>query len=145
MDKKRNLFNLSFDFPIIGERQIALSLDPQIVNRTIKNSELTLLLRENLGERQDSAKIKKALEEFFVFLSEFLKFKTSNVFPKHYNASQKDGHFFLERQTNSYRFLIDSFQSNEKFYERFQVKLFAKDLSSEAIVTLFLVPQICEK
>ncbi len=145
IDKKKNQFNLVCDFPIVGEKALVLSLNPDIAKRTIKNFEFTEPLRENLGDRPDAPKIIKALEEFFLYLSDFLKYKNANQYPPSFAPSFKDGHFFMERQVNGYRFLVDSFQANDLFYERVQLKLFSKELSNDAIVTLFLVPQTCEK
>ena len=145
MDRKDNKFDLVLDFPIVGERELALSLNPEIVNRTIKNSEISELLNDHLGERADKKKIAKSIEEFFVFASDFMRFKAAGVYPKHYLATFNNDHFILERSTPSYRFVVDSFSANENFYERVVFKIFIKDLSSNAILTLFLVPQSCEK
>jgi len=145
IDKKKNLFNLVCDFPIVGEKSLALSLNPDVAKRSIKNFEFTDALKEHLGERPDAPKIVKALEDFFLYLSDFLKHKSTGVYPKNYTPTFKDGHFFMERTMNGTRFLVDSFQSNETYYERVQLKLFVKELSNDAIVTLFLVPQTCEK
>lgn len=146
IDRKKNKFDLVLDFPVIGERALALSMNPQVMNQTIKNSEITELLNEQLGERSDKKKISKSIEEFFVFASDFMRWKAAGVYPKHYSSSfSHDGHFVLERNTASYRFVVDSFSSNQKFYERVVFKIYIKDLSSDAILTLFLVPEICEK
>lgn len=132
------------DFPVIGERELALSLDPEFVNRTIKNSEITELLKDQLGERTDKAKIAKSIEEFFVFASDFMRFKAAKVYPKHFSASFSDNHFIMERTTPSYRFIVDNSVSNQKFYERVVFKIFVKDLSNDPILTLFLVPKECD-
>lgn len=132
------------DFPVVGERELALSLDPEQVNRTIKNSEITELLKDQLGERTDKARIAKAIEEFFVFASDFMRFKAANVYPKHFSASFSDNHFIMERSTPSYRFVVDNSVSNQKFYERVVFKIYVKDLSSDPILTLFLVPKECD-
>jgi hypothetical protein len=144
MDRPKNKFDLVLDFPIVGERELNISLDPAIVNSTIKNSEITKLLNDQLGERTDKKQIAKSVEEFFVFASDFMRFKAANIYPKHYSSSFIDDHFILERQTASYRFVVDNFSVNEKFYERVVFKIFIKDLSSNAILTLFLVPQSCD-
>lgn len=145
IDRRKNKFNLVLDFPIVGERQIELSLNPETVNKTIKNSEMTELLNDQLGEHADKRRIMKSVEEFFVFASDFIRYKASGVYPKHYSASFNDGHFVLERSTPSYRFIVDSFSPNQIFYERVVFKIFIKDLSSDAILTLFLVPESCDK
>ena len=145
IDKKKNMFFLGLEFPVIGERQVALSLNPVEANRVIKNSEITEMLKEHLGERKDRAKISKAVEEFFVFTSDFLRFKTTNVIPPHYNVTLKDDHFLLERTTNSYRFLVDNFSLGKDFYQRFVLKLFIKEYGNDPILTLFLIPETCEK
>lgn len=144
MDRRGNKFDLVLDFPIIGERELNISLDPAVVNRTIKNSEITEFLNEQLGERPDKARIAKSIEEFFVFASDFMRFKAAKVYPKHYASSFSNDHFILERETPSYRFVVDNFSANQNFYERVVFKIFIKDLSSNAIMTLFLVPQSCD-
>lgn len=145
IDKKKNMFFLGLEFPIIGERQVALSLNPVETNRVIKNVEITEMLKEHLGERKDKARIAKAVEEFFVFTSDFLRFKTSNTLPPHYNITLKDDHFLLERSTQSYRFLVDNFSLDKDFYQRFVLKLFIKEYGNDPILTLFLIPETCEK
>lgn len=144
IDKKGNKFDLVLDFPVIGEREIALSLDPEIVNRSIKNSDITELLKEQLGERADKARIAKSIEEFFVFASDFMRFKAASIFPKHYQASFIDGHFIMERSTPSYRFVVDNFVPNQNFYERVLFKIYIKELSADPILTLFLIPKECD-
>ena len=84
VDRKNNRFDLVLDFPIFGERQIQFSLNPEIANREIKNSEMTEFLNEQLGDRPNKKRIAKAVEEFFVFASDFMRFKAANIFPKHY-------------------------------------------------------------
>lgn len=139
-----NKFLLALDFPVVGEKLLDLSLDPEQVNREIKRSELSKLLKDHIGQHPFHAKIAKSVEEFFVFASDFLRFRVNNVLPSHYVVQFKDGHFLLERATPSYRFVVDNFSANEKFYERTVFKIFIKDYSPDAIVTLFLVPQACE-
>lgn len=144
LDPVKNTFNLAFDFPVIGEKLLSLSLNPQVVNRDIKNSEISELLKEQIGERPDRARIAKSVEEFFVFSSEFLRYRASNKLPLHYATKWADGHFILERTTPSYLFVVDNFAANDHFYERTVFKIFIRDHSTNPIVTLFLVPQTCE-
>lgn len=148
IDRDNNKFDLVLDFPVIGERAMYISLDPAVMNATIKNSEITQLLNEQLGERPDKKQLTKSIEEFFVFASDFMKFKAAGIYPRHYKSSFADGHFLLERETPSYKFLVDNFSPNEKFYERVVFKIFIKDLNKNsngnAIMTLFLVPQSCD-
>lgn len=144
-DRSGNKFDLVLDFPVVGEKPLYISLDPEEMNRSIKSSEVTQMLNEQLEGNPNKKRIAKAVEEFFVFASDFMRFKAANVYPKHYSSSFVDGHFVLERNTNSYRFVVDNFSSNENFYERTIFKIFIKDLSPNAILTLFLVPQSCEK
>lgn len=144
INRPKNQFDLVLDFAIVGERELNISLDPAIVNSTIKNSEITELLNDQLGDRTDKKQISKSIEEFFVFASDFMKYKAANIYPKHYTSTFIDDHFLLERQTPSYKFVVDNYQPNEKFYERVVFKIYIKDLSSNAIMTLFLVPQSCD-
>lgn len=144
-DRRGNKFDLVLDFPVVGEKALYISLDPEEMNRTIKSSEIAEMLNEQLEGNSNKKRIAKAVEEFFVFASDFMRFKAAKTYPKHYSSSFVDGHFVLERNTNSYRFAVDNFSSNENFYERTVFKIFIKDLSPNAILTLFLVPQSCEK
>lgn len=144
INRKENKFDLVLDFPVVGEREIALSLDPEIVNRSIKNSDITEMLKEQLGERADRARISKAISEFFVFASDFMRFRAVSVFPKHYQASFADNHFIMERSTPSYRFVVDNFVPNQNFYERLLFKIYVKELSADPILTLFLIPKECD-
>lgn len=144
LDRVKNTFNLAFDFPVVGEKLLSLSLNPQIVNRDIKNSEISELLKDQIGEREDRARIAKSVEEFFVFSSEFLRYRANNKLPLHYATKLSDGHFIMERATPSYLFLVDNFAANDHFYERTVFKIFLKEHSTNPIVTLFLVPQTCE-
>lgn len=114
------------------------------MNRTIKNSEITELLNDQLGERTDKVRIAKSIEEFFVFASDFMRFKAAGVYPKHFSGSFSDNHFVMERSTPSYKFVVDSSVPNQKFYERVVFKIFVKDLSNDPILTLFLVPKECD-
>lgn len=144
-DRAKNKFDLVLDFPVIGEKAIFISLNPKLMNEQIKSSEISVMLSDQLGNNPNKIRIVKAIEEFFVFVSEFMQFKAANAYPEHYLPSFIDGHFVLERSTKSYRFTVDNFSSNEKFYERSIFKIFIKDYSSSAILTLFLVPESCEK
>lgn len=144
IDRPKNKFDLVLDFPVVGERELELSLDPAEVNRSIKNSEITEFLKEHLSElRTDRQKIAKSIEEFFVFASDFMRFKAAGIYPKHFLASSENGHFIMERSTPSYRFVVDNSVANSKFFERVVFKIFIKELSNDAIMTLFLVPQEC--
>lgn len=148
IDRPNNKFDLVLDFPVIGERALIISLDPAVMNASIKDSEITQLLNEQLGDRTDKKQLGKSIEEFFVFASDFMKHKASGIYPRHYKSTFADSHFLMERETPSYKFHVDNFSANEKFYERVVFKIFIKDLSKNtngnAIMTLFLVPQSCD-
>lgn len=144
LNHQQNKFDLALDFPIVGEKILSLSLNPEIVNRDIKNSQMTELLKNEIGAREDRAKIAKSVEEFFVFTSEFLKYRANGQIPPHYAVQLKDDHFLLERTTPSYRFVVDNFAGNENFFERSVFKIYIRDHSPDAIVTLYLVPQVCD-
>lgn len=143
-DRAGNKFDLVLDFPVVGEKALYISLDPEVMNREIKSSEISAMLNDQLADNPNKNRIAKAIEEFFVFTSDFMRFKAANVYPKHYSSTLIDGHFVLERNTKSYRFTVDNFSSNDKFYERSVFKIFVKDLSPNPILTLFLVPQSCD-
>jgi hypothetical protein len=144
LDRKQNKFDLALDFPVVGEKLLSLSLIPEVANLEVKNSEISELLKDHIGPREDRARIAKSVEEFFVFASDFLRYRANNIIPPHYSYEFKDGHFLMERNTKSYKFVVDNFSVNEKFYERTVFKIYIKDHSPDAIVTLFLVPQACE-
>lgn len=145
VDRKKNKFNLVLDFPVVGEQRVEFSLDPRVANQEIKNSEITNLLSEELKGRADSRQIKKAVEEFFVFTSDFMRFRLAGVVPPHFLVSHSNGHFILERSTSSYLFVVDNFSLNEKFFERLVLKIYAKKILNDPILTFFLVPESCDQ
>jgi hypothetical protein len=145
VNRKKNRFDLVLDFPIVGERQIEFSLNPEVANREIKDSEISRMLDEQLGDIKDKKRVVKTIEEFFVFASDFMRFRLAKVYPKHFQSNFYDNHFTMERTTPSYRFVVDNFVPNDKFYERLVFKIYAKELSNEAILTLFLVPDSCDR
>jgi hypothetical protein len=144
VDRKKDRFYLALDFPVVGERQIEFSLNSETANREIKNSQITEMLDEQIGSRPDKKRIAKTIEEFFVFISDFMHFRVANVYPKHFMGSYLNDHFIMERTTSSYRFVVDNSVSNDQFFERLIFKIYAKQISNEAILTLFLVPQSCD-
>ena len=144
-DRAGNKFDLVLDFPVVGEKAIYISLDPKLMSNEIKSSEISSMLNDQLNDNPNKKTIVKVIEEFFIFTSDFMRFKADKIYPKHYSAIFVDDHFIMERTDKAYRFAIDNFASNEKFYERSVFKIFHKDLSPNPILTLFLVPQICEE
>lgn len=146
LDRPKNLFELALDFPIIGESQVSLSLNPALVSKQIGKTELIELLRERIGERPDQAEIVKTIKEFFVFASDFVRYRASNVYPTHFTSTAENGHFVLFRETPNYKFSVDNFADNNIFFERTVFQIFLKPRSlSEPIMTLFLVPQKCDR
>ena len=144
-DRAGNKFDLVLDFPVVGEKALYISLDPARMSNEIKSSEISLMLKDQLNDNPNKKNIVKAIEEFFIFTSDFMRFKADKIYPRHYSSSFIDDHFILERTDGAYRFVIDNYVSNEKFYERSVFKIFDKDLSPSPILTLFLVPQTCEE
>lgn len=145
ISSSKKVFELALDFPIIGETKVSLSLNPKEVSKQIGQSELVEILREKIGERQDNAQLVKAIEEFFVFASDFIRHKATNVYPAHFAASSLNDHFLLSRETASYLFVVDNFADNQSYFERIIFKIFLKSSpSTDPTMTLFLVPQICE-
>ena len=146
INRPKNVFDLALDFPIIGESKVSLSLNPKEVSRQMSRSQLMELLQEQIGERTDRDQIVKTIEEFFVFSSDFIRYKASNVYPAHFTAISNNDHFILERSTPHYKFMVDNFSDNQKFFERTVLKIFLKTTSeTDPIMTLFLVPQSCDK
>lgn len=145
INKPQNVYNLALNFPIIGEREIAISLDPATANKMIKESDIAFALKDMVGERSDRARLVKSVEEFFVFASDFMRFLAAGIFPKHYTASfSSSGRFTMERNTASYRFIVESYAPNDQFFERISFKIFVKTSSTDPILTLFLVPETCD-
>jgi hypothetical protein len=142
----KNLFELALDFPIIGETKVGLSLNPREVSRQIGHSELVGVLKEKIGERDDRDQILKTIEEFFVFASDFIHYKASGVYPTHFTSSFLNDHYILERNTSHYDFQVDNFSEGSNYFERSVFKIFLKSSSiTNPIMTLFLVPEACEK
>jgi hypothetical protein len=140
-----NVFDLALDFPIIGETKVSLSMNPKEVSRQIGKTELVEFLREKLGDRPDSPQIVKTIEEFFVFASDFIRYRSSGIYPTHFVSSSLNDHFLLSRETPNYLFVVDNFSDNKIYFERTVFKIFHRSsLSADPIMTLFLVPQVCE-
>ncbi|MDO9182584.1 MAG: hypothetical protein Q7U04_09255 [Bacteriovorax sp.] len=143
---RKNLFELGLDFPIIGETKVDLSLNPKEVSKQISHSQLVEVLQEQVGERTDRDQIIKTIEEFFVFASDFIHYKAMGVYPPNFSTNFENEHFTLGRVTPHYNFQVDNFSENEKYFERTVLKIFLKSTSTtNPIMTLFLVPQACEK
>ncbi len=145
LNRPKNVFDLALDFPIIGETQVTLSLNPAEVSRQIGKTELVEVLREKVGDRPDKEEIVKTIKEFFVFASDFVRYRAANVYPTHFTANSDNGHFVLFRETTNYKFNVDNFSDNETYFERTVFQIFYKRRSvSDPIMTLFLVPQKCD-
>lgn len=146
---RKSTFDLSLDFPIIGETLVSLSLVPRLVSKQIGGTQLVAILREKIGDRADRDQIIKAIEEFFVFSSDFLRHVESGEYPKYYEASLNNEHFLLTRQTTHYKFEIDNFSENETYFERVVFRIYLKSstptgTATDPTMTLFLVPQTCD-
>ena len=103
-------------------------------------------MREKIGDRADRDQIIKTVEEFFVFASDFIHYKAIGVYPTHFNAKSDDGHFLLSRDTPHYKFSVDNFSDNQSYFERTVFKIFFKAPGyTDPIMTLFLVPQSCDR
>ena len=146
INRLKNLFELALDFPIIGESKVSLSLNPREVSQQIGHSELVEVLKERVGDRADRDQVVKTIEEFFVFASDFIRYKASAVYPNHFKSSSENNHFILDRETPHYIFRVDNFSENQTYFERTVFNIFLKSSSlSNPIMTLFLVPQSCDK
>lgn len=146
IDRPNNNFNLAFDFPIVGEKKLTLSLDPKKTAQKINHSQMVRLIESQIEEREDKESIIESVEEFFVLTSEFVQFKALNKTPTHYKATVKDDHFLLRREHGQSLFEIDAFVQNEKYFERVILKVFPKNNSqNDPILSLFLIPEACEK
>lgn len=143
-NKKQNAFHLVLDFPIVGERMLTFSLDPQHANKKVTNSEITDLLKKQLGSGTNIEEVQNAIDAFFVLSSEFMRFKAINKYPGHYLDKSSEDNFILERQSNIYIYRVESSLLNENFFERVQFKIFNHQNLSRPILTLFLVTESCE-
>lgn len=146
LDRANKQFQLAFDFPIVGERKMILDLDPRKTAQKLNHSQIVRLLQSQIGEREDKENIIQAVEEFFVLTSEFIQFRAVNKFPEIYETEFKNDHYILKRIHGDHLFVVDSFILNKDFFERVIVKVFPnKSSESSPILTLFLVPETCEK
>lgn len=146
MNHRNNVFDLALDFPIVGETRVSLSLDPREVSRNIGKAQLFEVLREKISDRSDREQVLKTIEEFFVFASDFIKYRAALIYPKHFQANSDNEHFVLSRQTPHYQFVVDNFADNETYFERTVFKIFLTSPGhTDPIMTLFLVPTNCER
>lgn len=143
-NKKQNIFHLVLDFPVVGERMINFSLDPRLANKKAINSEITDFLKKQLGSGSNIQEVAQAIDAFFIYSSEFMRFKAINKFPDHYLDKSSGDVFILERQSNMYIYRVESSILNEKFFERIQFKIFSQSNLTKPILTLFLIAESCE-
>jgi hypothetical protein len=145
LNRPKNLFELALDFPIIGETKVSLSLNPNEVSKQIGKTELVEVLREKVGDRSDRDQIVKTIEEFFVFASDFIRYKAAGTYPTHFSSTSLNNHFIMFRETPHYRFSVDNYSDNQNYFERTVFQIFLKSRSAtDPIMTLFLVPQNCD-
>ncbi len=137
---------MALDFPIIGESLVSLSLNPKEVSKQIGKTELVAVLRDKVGDRPDSDQIVKAIKEFFVFASDFVRYRALMAYPGHFASNSDNDHFVLFRETPHYKFVVDNFSENQTYFERTVFKIFLKtEPSTDPVMTLFLVPQSCDR
>jgi hypothetical protein len=85
-----------------------------------------------------------ALLAFFEMTSEFVSARSRDTFPEGFTAMLENNHFKLLRQTPEFKFEIDSYAFNQKYFERTELKIFAiKGASTSPVMSLFLVPVTC--
>lgn len=122
-----------------------MSLDPREVSKQIGKTELVSVLREKVGDRPDRDQIVKTIKEFFVFASDFIRYRALMAYPGHFASNSENDHFILFRETPHYRFVVDNFSENKAYFERTVFKIFSKNtFSTDPVMTLFLVPQNCD-
>jgi hypothetical protein len=145
INKKSNHFDLVMAFPIVGEKKLSLSLNPQEAAKEINRSELLQAIESQIGERYNKEQIRNAMEEFFVLTSDFLYYRTKNKYPSNYTERIENDHFFMQRPHAQFRFEIESYNEENGFFRRVIVKIFPlTPVASPALFTLFLVPETCE-
>jgi len=146
IDLERNQFQLSLDFPIVGEKIVSMSLNPKDTAKELSKSGFIRLLKSEVGENENQEMIFMAVEEFIVLTSEMVQFHVKNKIPTHYQHHIKDGHFVMQRSHGDFDYLVDSFDLDEKFFKRLVMKIQSKNqLQNDPILTLYLVPETCQK
>ena len=142
----KNTFDLAFDFPIVGERQMSISLNPKEAAKLLNHSSVVRMLESSIEERSDRENIINAVHEFYVLTSEFVSLKAKNQFSNVYSVEDKNQHFIISRNHGGFIFEIDAYSPNESFYERLVIKISdPKYRQTGPILSLFLVPESCEK
>ena len=143
---QKNTFDLAFDFPIVGERQMSISLNPKEAAKLLNHSSVVRMLESSIEERSDRENIINAVHEFYVLTSEFVSLKAKNQFSNVYSVEDKNQHFIISRNHGGFIFEIDAYSPNESFYERLVIKISdPKYRQTGPILSLFLVPESCEK
>ena len=57
-----------------------------------------------------------------------------------------NGHFKIKRISENFIYEIDSYVPNDKFYERVIPKIYFKNsIQNGPVLSLFLIPETCEK
>ena len=144
VDLKNNKFDLVLDFPIKGQSLISLSLDPKLAKSTIARSNLLELFRERVKDRANREELVKALSAFFEMTAEFVAARSQNIFPEGFTATLENNHFKLLRLSPQFKFEVDSYAFNQKYFERTELKIFPNQGASAApVMSLFLVPSNC--
>jgi len=143
---KKNTFDLAFDFPIVGERQMSISLNPKEAAKLLNHSSVVRMLESSIEDRADRENIINAVHEFYVLTSEFVSLKSKNQFSNVYSVEDKNQHFVISRNHGGFVYEIDAYSPNEIFYERVVMKISdPKYRQNGPILSLFLVPESCEK
>lgn len=144
VDLKKNQFDLVLDFPIRGQSKISLSLDPLIAKSTVARSNLISIFKERVQGQANATELTNALISFFEMTSEFVAARSRGLFPDSFNAVLENNHFILLRQSPQFKFEIDNFAFNQKYFERTELKIYSTESTSTSpVMTLFLVPSNC--
>ena len=76
--------------------------------------------------------------------SEFVAARSQGHFPDSFNAVLENNHFILLRHSPQFKYEIDNFAFNQKYFERTELKIYSTEsASSSPVMTLFLVPTSC--
>ncbi len=146
LDLLKNQFQLSFDFPIVGEKVVTMSLNPKDTAKLLTRSGFVQQLKNEIGENEDQEKISNAIEEFVVLTSEIIQFQAKNKIPTHYQHQFNDGHFIMQRIHGGFIYTVDSFDLGESFFKRLVMKIQTESQNqNDSILTLYLVPEACAK
>jgi hypothetical protein len=144
INRQKNEFVLGLDFPVIGEKQVVISLNPSEALKSLNRGTLYNVLKNEIDSDALRKQKIEALEEFFVVTSEFINWKSNNQFPTQFVSQFENEHFVLKREHGNYFYEVDAFYEGDLFYKRIILKNFQKKSNKEhSEIVLFLTSDSC--